>query len=334
MEPSAPRRQRHGRRSRRRLRLRRHDRRHDVRHLPPRSPVADAARLRAGTRPRAALRVVRRRAGPPRARSADRAWLDLRGVEVLEIPARSARRPRQHQTGGQCTLRVRIRDLDGMPSRKPISHSQSPSTPAPSALMLGRPLTTSARTSSPTSSHSPNTSARAAYQSSHARTSSARAVPPPTPVSTRPRMTSTPVASRRCAVATRTKPESGEVDSHCGARRSRPCPSAGPPAHAGEVPGRVVGEVPVADAIVRLLQAEAERALLVRPRDERERLVQRVAEPGVDVPGPTGCRRGQAGDEDEVVGQLLRARAGRAVHAADVARDGVAERVSRSEARR
>ena len=39
-----------------------------LRHLPPHSPDRDPARLPAGTRNRAALRLLRRRPNPPRAR--------------------------------------------------------------------------------------------------------------------------------------------------------------------------------------------------------------------------------------------------------------------------
>ena len=47
--------------------------------------VGELARLHAGARPRAALRVVSRGAAAPRSNADDRAWLDLRGVQVLQF---------------------------------------------------------------------------------------------------------------------------------------------------------------------------------------------------------------------------------------------------------
>ncbi len=49
-----------------------------------------------------------------------------------------------------------------------------------------------------------------------------------------------------------------------------------------------MGEVPVADAAGRALQAERERALLHRAVAQRQRFVERVAESGIDVPRAVG----------------------------------------------
>ena len=141
---------------------------------------------------------------------------------------------------------------------------------------------------------------------------------------------STPVASRRWTVRTRTKPDSGAVESHScllaevvDRRRRRS------PGHAGEAAGGVVGEVPVADLAGRLVEAHRERRLLDRTGGERRRLVEGVAETGVDVPGALGVVvGGQAGHgQHEVVGHLLLGGADRAVHATDVAGHVVAERL-------
>ena len=97
---------------------------------------------------------------------------------------------------------------------------------------------------------------------------------------------STPVASRCWTVSTRTKPDSGAVDSHvCFSRKSSIV--AGRRRHA--MPAK-----PPAGSWVRcqspilaggLVEAQRERPLLERAGDERGRLVERVAEAGVDVPG-------------------------------------------------
>ena len=88
-------------------------------------------------------------------------------------------------------------------------------------------------------------------------------------------------------------------------------------------------QVPVADAVVRRLQLEAQRALLVGAGDEGQRFVQRVAQPGVDVPTAVGAVlvRQVVDHQHEVVGERVHARPVRSVHPADVAGHAVAERV-------
>ena len=140
---------------------------------------------------------------------------------------------------------------------------------------------------------------------------------------------STPVASRRCTVRNLTNPDSGEVESHSwrsanvadvGRRRS--------PRHPDEAALRIVGEVPVADATRGSLERDAEGWLVVRAGEQRERLVQRVAEAGVDVPVAVGVLVGReaADRQHEVVRQVGLRGARRSVHASDVAHDRVAER--------
>ena len=102
----------------------------------------------------------------------------------------------------------------------------------------------------------------------------------------------------------------------------------GTEAHPAERAGRVVVEVPVADAVVGLGQDEAQRALRVLAGDQGKRVVQGITEPGVDVPASLGV--GVVGQvvhqQDQVVGERLLARAVGTVDAADVAGDVVPER--------
>ena len=87
-----------------------------------------------------------------------------------------------------------------------------------------------------------------------------------------------------------------------------------------------MGEVPVADAVVRGFEAQVERPVVVLAGHEGERLVQRVPEPGVDVPDPgrVVVRREVGNREHQVVRELLDVRPGGTVHAADMPGDGVA----------
>jgi hypothetical protein len=102
----------------------------------------------------------------------------------------------------------------------------------------------------------------------------------------------------------------------------------GTEAHAREGAGGIVGEVPVTDAVVRLREHEAERALLVGAGDQGKRFVETVTQAGIDVPPP---RRVVVGaqvvhHEHEVVRERGRAGSVRSVHATDVPRHPVAER--------
>ena len=155
------------------------------------------------------------------------------------------------------------------------------------------------------------------------------AEPGPTRARTSPRITSTPAASRRCAVATRTKPESGDVDSQsCRAAKSaivaaaeRQLMPVKPPAGSW-----VRCQSPTPSSVASRLRWNG--PVLVLAGHEREGLVQGVAEAGVDVPDPGRVLvRREIGDrEHEVVRQHLDVGPGRPVHAADVTRDRVAER--------
>ena len=60
----------------------------------------------------------------------------------------------------------------------------------------------------------------------------------------------------------------------------------GLPAHAGEPSRWVVRQMPLADATGGLVQDETERFLHIGARDQWQRFVQRVTEPGIDVPDP------------------------------------------------
>ena len=127
---------------------------------------------------------------------------------------------------------------------------------------------------------------------------------------------STPVASRRCAVRNRTNPDSGDGREPRVARGEGVDPRrCRPPRHPGERALRIVGEVPVADRIRagRRLEREVERPLVVRAGDQGQRLVERVAEAGVDVPGAVGVAVGResADGEDEMVRHLVLGRARR-----------------------
>ena len=90
----------------------------------------------------------------------------------------------------------------------------------------------------------------------------------------------------------------------------------------------VVGEMPVAHAVGGRFQREGERALFERRRPKRHRLVQGVAEPGVDVPvARLVVVGGKSRDrQHEVVGERALVGTVRPVDATDVPGHVVAER--------
>ena len=110
----------------------------------------------------------------------------------------------------------------------------------------------------------------------------------------------------------------GEVG-HLGRRR--------PPAHRPEGSARVVRKAPVTDLARRCAERVAKRTLLIIARAQRQRLVQRVAETRVDVPGAVGVLvRGQSRHrEHQVVRHRVGGRPVGPVNPADVAGHVVAE---------
>ena len=134
-------------------------------------------------------------------------------------------------------------------------------------------------------------------------------------------MMSTPSASRRCTIRYCTNSESGAVD-RCSCFAANSAISAGADRHA--IPRNepraswVKLQSPTAPGVAQSIVAE--RALLVLAGAQRQRLVQRVAETGVDVPDAVGVVVGRKpGDgEHEVVRHRVLGRAVGPVHAADV----------------
>ena len=100
-------------------------------------------------------------------------------------------------------------------------------------------------------------------------------------------------------------------------------------AHAGERAGRVVRQVPVADALgADLGHPEARRPLRDDAVHERHRVVQRVAETGVHPPAAAGVVVGRQplDDQGRVVPQGRLVRTARLVHPGHVDGDLVAQR--------
>ena len=88
-----------------------------------------------------------------------------------------------------------------------------------------------------------------------------------------------------------------------------------------------MSQVPVADAARRRVEDEVERAFPVRTGGERQGLVERVTEPGIDVPGSrrVPARRQPADREDQVIAHRLLVGPAGPVDTADVTGDCIAK---------
>ena len=138
----------------------------------------------------------------------------------------------------------------------------------------------------------PNSPASVSSQSSRLSQVEVVLCPPSTRVRTQPRSTAVPVACRRWAVTVSANPDSGDVALKCAVgervHRHRPLDEA----DTGERSARIVAEMPVTDAVLaHRCDAETHRRLRHQTVRERQRIVERIAQPGVDPPAPGRVRR-------------------------------------------
>jgi hypothetical protein len=103
-------------------------------------------------------------------------------------------------------------------------------------------------------------------------------------------------------------------------------------AHAGEGAGRVVNEVPVADAINGAVELKGERTLCVTTGNERERLVQAITKASVDVPASLGTLGAGkiVDDQHEVVCKFIEVRTRRIVDSTHMTSHPIAQAVENS----
>ena len=106
---------------------------------------------------------------------------------------------------------------------------------------------------------------------------------------------------------------------------------AGVDGHRGDTTRRAGAEAPVSDAVAHGCQFVAGVGVRPAPRPQRQRLVEHIAEPSVDVPPSTGVELGgQRVHHHRRVVAHRRGGPGVAVHAGDVQGDLVAERREQS----